>query len=193
MNYCPNCGRRTLKDANYCPVCGAELHSYVHIKREIELQKQEMHEEACVKEADLALFVEKNPNYYLKKWQKENSWNWSAFILAPFWLGYRKMYRVLLVLFGVIIVADAILRMVFGRIPGIPDLVAGFVTALFCGLRGNALYKKHAERQIVTVMENTQNETERVQGIRQIGGTSDSGIFYGLLVLLGYLIFFAYT
>lgn len=37
----------------------------------------------------LAEFVGgKKRDFYLKKWNKDNSWNWAAFFLTFLWLGY---------------------------------------------------------------------------------------------------------
>ncbi|WLV24474.1 DUF2628 domain-containing protein [Aciduricibacillus chroicocephali] len=191
MNYCPNCGRMTIEGANFCPFCGENLSEYAGQLEDMQAGKQVPKQ--APEQAHLLLFLEKNENYYLKNWQKRNSWNWAAFFVAPFWLGYRKMYRNLLLVFGVLIVADAILMMVFGHLPGIPDILAGLATAIFFGWRGNTLYKHHAERQISCILNKTYDERARTEEICEVGGTSDSGIFYGLLVLLGYLIFFAYT
>lgn len=46
---------------------------------------------------DMALFVRQNANKYVYKFQKIKSkkptWNWAAFIFAPYWFFYRKMYK----------------------------------------------------------------------------------------------------
>jgi len=189
MNYCPNCGRQTIEKANFCPFCGEDFREYAEVQNEDRQMKKPIMKEYL----HLSLFLEENQNYYLQKWKRKNSWNWAAFLAAPFWLGYRKMYRNLMLVFGILIVADAILMMVFGHLPGIPDILAGLATAIFFGWRGNTLYKHHAERQITCILNKTSDEQVRKREIREAGGTSDSGIFYGLLTLLGYLIFFAYT
>lgn len=45
------------------------------------------------KEKFEAFVGEKKKDFYLIKWQKDNSWNWAACLLTIFWLGYRKMLK----------------------------------------------------------------------------------------------------
>ena len=45
---------------------------------------------------ELRIFVGKNADYYISKWEEiadtKISWNWAAFLFGLLWFGYRKMY-----------------------------------------------------------------------------------------------------
>jgi hypothetical protein len=66
-------------------------------------------ETSAPSEAEIWAFIGKKADYYLRKWhpalydsRRAQGFNWAAFGLLGLWLPYRKMYRVTLILFGII-------------------------------------------------------------------------------------------
>ncbi|BCD31975.1 hypothetical protein BC30102_5011 [Bacillus cereus] len=90
--------------------------------------------------------------YYDFKWGKVenpaqgNTWNWVAFFFPPFWLAYRKMYKLFIIL--MLLSVPSIFIPPFIDIPDGIFLSIGLVLQLgmmiFTGWQGNRLYYKHA-------------------------------------------------
>ena len=119
-NRCPNCGTDNPEHAEFCSRCGRALHvedwssardghsdprfqntysEYAPFRVMIDplggVPRNEPFEDATAEE--LALCVGGNTAYYLPRFRKLKNgslvqWNWSAFLLAPYWLMYRKQY-----------------------------------------------------------------------------------------------------
>lgn len=94
---------------------------------------------------DVQKLVGENTQYYIPKFQvmkargKTASWNWPAFLVAPYWMIYRKMYG----LGAVILVADIIVSLIDLGVLSLP--VFGGYIAL--GIFGNSIYMRHLERK----------------------------------------------
>src|SRR5690625_5626540 len=64
------------------------------------------------------LFVGKNSDYYKRKWENMNpkrngfSFNVAAFFLTLYWLGYRKMYKLVFFIALLFLAIDAVLYLV---------------------------------------------------------------------------------
>lgn len=132
-------------------------------------------------------FVGEKYDWYATKWQKDLSWNWAAFFLSVCWLGYRKMYKVMFLLFGFFVSLDVIMRIVWPYYPPVIDNIIGGMVALFFGIKGNALYKKRVE-QIVEQIQSIPEE-RRETTVKKEGGTSTAGVFLALGLLVLYMIF----
>lgn len=129
---------------------------------------------------DLVKFVGKNAYYYKMKWAKMKnpassiSWNWPAFFLGPFWLGYRKMYLPIFILVGVYALLDTIdTFMGYGYNSSAFTNIVSFGTWVLLGLFGNALYYRHATKKI----KNRERTFSDGSELRYMGGTSGKGIF----------------
>ncbi len=104
-------------------------------------------------ERQARLFIGDNHKFYQAKWARMDarrtsiSWNWAAFLLFLFWIGYRRMYGV-----GIMLIAiDAIefgLEEAF-RWPALVSGLFNFGFGLAIGLNGNHWYRNHMERKIV--------------------------------------------
>ena len=133
-------------------------------------------------------------DYYLKKWKKSGqTWNWAAFFLSIFWLGYRKMYMYLFIILGLYLLFD--LFVVFSGVNVGEDNTITITVAVICGFLGNYLYLQHANKEIQKVTEQQLGREEDVQAeLQRRGGTSGLGVliaFGGLVVymVLGTLLY----
>lgn len=131
----------------------------------------------------LRAFVGSSANYYLGKWRRfvgheRMGFNWAAFLLAGFWIGYRKMYLLSMIFFAVILVETVAEEVVFVGILGYPETPAGlslFVTlvaALVCGSYGNRWYLSHARHVIADVRTQGLEEQALIEKLSKRGGTS---------------------
>ncbi|PEI72126.1 hypothetical protein CN646_09640 [Bacillus wiedmannii] len=133
--------------------------------------------------------VQKNTAYYDFKWGKVenpaqgNTWNWVAFFFPTFWLAYRKMYNLFIIL--MLLSVPSIL------IPPFIDISDGIFLSIslvfqlgmmiFTGWQGNRLYYKHAVR-ILHKGENTPDH-EKAYYLQLKGGASFAGMI-GLQVIV---------
>ena len=114
-----------------------------------------------------------------------------AFFLGIFWLGYRKMYQPIIIILGIYLAFD-FLEVVTNYHPFASMLVKVVPYArLHClGMYGNALYYRHARKQINKILPYDPDH----QLLSRKGGTSGKGVFaaIGLLAVYGLIIFFYY-
>ena len=126
--------------------------------------------------------------YYSSKWRQGLSWNWAAFFLSFFWLGYRKMYAYILIILGLFLLYDLII--VLSGVDFGVDSTIGITVGVICGFLGNYLYLMHANKEIKRVTEQQHGSEEFMQSELQLrGGTSWLGVLavFGLLILYGVL------
>lgn len=131
---------------------------------------------------ELATFVGSKAGYYLTRWKNGLTggfgFNWAAFFFAGFWLSYRKMYRLTVILFGSLLLLSVVEAVVFELLLGYPetpggiDLFVGIGVGILCGSQGNAWYLRHAKQIIADVRERTPEGPARMQVLKQRGGTS---------------------
>jgi Protein of unknown function (DUF2628). len=111
--FCTQCGQEIPEQARFCGHCGAPV--AVRAAAELAGELAERQSEWPANPADrqepaaapnpiddpdeeVRAFVQRNADYYLRKWSKTPDpgkgigWNWAAFFLPYFWLGYRKQY-----------------------------------------------------------------------------------------------------
>ncbi|MBU9714928.1 DUF2628 domain-containing protein [Evansella tamaricis] len=142
---------------------------------------------------DLEAFVGVNKeDYYLGKWNQsptpgsQQSWNWAAFFLTLFWLGYRKMYLPIIVIIVFWLIVDLI-ALSLGYYSLTLDLITGAVVYITLALYGNALYYRHALKKIEKVnFHRIEDPATRQAMIRSRGGTSWGGVFLALLLAISY-------
>ena len=106
-----------------------------------------------VSEREIRAFVGKNADYYLRKWPppaepygQATGFNWAAFLLSGLWLPYRKMYRMSLLMYGVI-VGEEVLEMIAVAVGwandqslGVIGRIVGLAFSIVCGSFGNSWY-----------------------------------------------------
>jgi hypothetical protein len=152
-------------------------------------------------EQELRAFVGSNANYYLKAWRLAlageggaSGFNVAAFFLSGLWLGYRKMYGVVLILFGIIL-AETVLELAFfegvlkiqGSPPGLTALV-GLIVAIVVGVCGNGWYLSRARRIIGEVRAQGLSEEGHLRALAARGGSS-LGAALGLFFLIMLVVF----
>ncbi|WP_171051761.1 DUF2628 domain-containing protein [Alteribacter natronophilus] len=183
MKQCPACEIPVSKRASFCHSCGERLAgsdentSHVetdHSSHEAPLsppaEPAASHSSATPDEKEeLDAFVGKNQSYYFDRWEQSDDpsrtagWNWAAFFLSVFWLGYRKMYGLMILVMAVNYFLPFFVRselLVFVLLISI---------SIFLGLRGNAIYYRHAKKKI--------GDTHKVTGdiradLARAGGTN---------------------
>ncbi|MEB9975691.1 DUF2628 domain-containing protein [Bacillus cereus] len=139
---------------------------------------------------ELHKVVQKNTAYYDFKWEKAensaqgNTWNWVGFFFPYFWLAYRKMYKLFIIL--TLLSVPSIVVSPFVDIPdGIylsVNLVLHLGVMLFTGWQGNRLYYKHAVRILHKVED--MSDHEKAYYLKSKGGASFVGMI-GLQVIVG--------
>jgi hypothetical protein len=136
-------------------------------------------------EQNLRIFVGDNEEYYERKWNKEYSWNWVAFFFTFFWLGYRKMFKQIIILISLFTLLDVIIYFLDTEDATATSLIFGFIFSLIYGFIGNSLYKKKAEKTIINIKRINYSEDNEEKEIAKKGGTSIAGIFgaIGLIIL----------
>lgn len=126
--------------------------------------------------ADLAAVVGSNTRYYLERFRRiergqSGGWNWAAFLLAPFWLFYRKQYKLGALYLVLRLLSSIVTTVIFAPIQmaqtaeameaALLSLAATpqyWITCLLSltilameillGLRANAFYLQHCENKI---------------------------------------------
>ncbi|MEC0668051.1 DUF2628 domain-containing protein [Priestia flexa] len=129
--------------------------------------------------------VQTNTSYYHTKWSsvtdpaKNNSWNWMAFLFFPFWLAYRKLYKIFLIIALIdipLLVATYIID-----IPFLVELLFYLVIAIVIGINANRWYYKHAFKLVQSAMDLP--EEKQILYLKDKGGTH-MGSLIGLNALV---------
>ena len=152
-------------------------------------------------EKSLRAFVGAKADYYLKKWAPllrgatgSAGYNWAAFFLSGLWLPYRKMYKLTVVLGGVVLLESIAEEVVFVGVlrqqesPAALDRIVTLVIACICGACGNSWYLAHARKIIAEVESEGPDRETRFQMIAKRGGTSFASSL-GFLILMLLLMF----
>lgn len=195
--FCTNCGKQQPAQARFCSGCGNQLVT--------ELQTDELaqtveniesgQENDPTFEEDLMLFVDQNSNYYKRKWEnmdpKKNgfSFNAGAFFLTFFWLGYRKMYKLVFFISLGFLAIDAILYVVgyqyqLDSFIDPVDRAIGTATSALLGFYGNMLYKKHAEKKVLEIRDTISNPIDRETKLKKQGGRAFRGVLISALIFV---------
>lgn len=131
-----------------------------------------------LEEEEIINFVGNGANYYLDKWMnaenpgQKSGWNWAAFFLGMYWLGYRKMYSVVACILCVNVLVDiaellANIKLSIGAtiaIMGIMDI------------SGNAFYYNTMKAKIKKIKNSGESDEEKADLIKKAGGTSWLGV-----------------
>lgn len=126
---CPRCGEELAADTLVCPECGRQLgqdpaagqydFNADYFMRGITADPNADLGGVTVREA--AMFTQYHAGAYVRKFrtlQEKNNkigWNWAAFLFAPYWFFYRKIYRIGLLFMGVMLVLTVFMAMPFAR------------------------------------------------------------------------------
>ena len=138
-----------------------------------------------VPDETLARYVGAKQEYYLPKFRqlqaqgKNTSWNWPAFLFAPLWLFYRKMYG-----YGGAIMAAAL---VINLMDSAFMSFLAFAGYVVFGIFANSIYKHHLEKRIAQAA--SVPEAFREQYIAKNSGVSTGA---AILAGVGYYILTAF-
>jgi hypothetical protein len=177
MPFCPHCGKAIDPENVFCPHCG----------NKIALPAFDPSNETIFEE-EFKIFIGKNADRYLHKFQKflgggTNSfavtWNWSAFFLGSIWMLYRKMYLWALVAFFITFTP-----------------VAFPLTMIGWGIVGNYLYYLHTRKKVLEY-KSSQSPIPTAFSLADLGGVNRwvwfAGFVFCLFLLaigiLGFLFF----
>lgn len=144
---------------------------------------------------ELRLFVGKKADYYLKQFeniqdkQPVAKMNLPALFISIFWLFYRKMYLIGILLFLAVVVETTISNFIFINLLGYassPKMYNGMKTFLYpaiCAALANRWYLFHAKKKIEKIKQSILSEDSKPAAIKKEGGTSIvSGIFAPILL-----------
>src|SRR5262245_55809227 len=145
-------------------------------------------------EQELRAFVGPDAGYYLRAWQPALSgqggpgrFNVAAFFFSGLWLGYRKMYAVLFLLFGVLLAEKVLEEVLFvGASKGEAQiglrLFFVLIVAIVVAVCGNGWYLSHARRVIAEVRSRGLSQDAHLKALAERGGTN-LGASLGLVFL----------
>jgi hypothetical protein len=141
--------------------------------------------EGEITEQEIHAFVGRNSNSYFRSWQpalsgmgRPNKFKAAAFWLSVFWVGYRKLYKVAAVLFGILLVEIALEIVIFEGVlnmqepPAGLNGIIGLSVAIICGNWGNSWYLSHTKQIIEEVRMKRLDEKEHLSELARRGGTS---------------------
>ena len=146
------------------------------------------------KQSTWETFIGKNTDFYFHQWgfrdgivTKETSWNWAAFFLGIFWLGYRKMYHYIFMFLGIFLAMEIFLLLlnVNDAFLQAMNRAVGIGIAVTLGLFGNYFYYLHARRKIQQLQMTKQLNKHT---LTKAGGTSGAGV---LIAASGLIVFFS--
>lgn len=188
--YCPKCGSSHDPTDLFCKHCGQNFEipynnaeaknsytntSYASAKYPNAQTSQS--EENCDEERAL---VGTNYEYYRLKFveirssNKRTSWNWAAFLFAPYWCIYRRMYGI-----GAALLGGAFILSFLG-IAGSVLMLAGYIVF---GFYANYLYLQQIDRKAVFVRG--MDEYLRPAYFQKSSGTNTLAV---VLAVIGYSI-----
>jgi hypothetical protein len=138
------------------------------------------------REENLATFVGKNEEYYLRKWElfehsnEKISWNWAAFFFSSYWMMYRKMYIPAVAVF----VGSRLVKYLIALAGGKSYRLITLIVSVALGMLGNWIYYTYANRKIDDVADAADTEDPMIIGrtLREMGGVSWLW-FFGLVIV----------
>lgn len=195
--FCTYCGEQQSTQARFCSECGNQLVTDLQTDGFAPTVENiaSYQENDPTYEDELMLFVDQNNDYYKRKWEKADSkkngfsFNAGAFFLSLFWLGYRKMYKLVFFISLAFLAIDAILYMVgyqyqLDSFIDPVDRAIGTATSALLGFYGNMLYKKHAEKKVLEIRDTTSNFSNRETKLKKQGGRAFSGVLISALIFI---------
>ncbi|WP_172370116.1 DUF2628 domain-containing protein [Sporosarcina jiandibaonis] len=193
--YCPGCGKISNESDQVCGNCGEELtnaESPELLNSSEELKQNQDQDQVSENDQDdklLKAFVgERKQSYYFGKWQQDNRKpiNWAALFATFFWLGYRKMYKVITTILLIFLAIDVLLLLT-GANGDFINRYIGLGVAVALGIGGNGMYKNHAQKEIEK-LKAEYSDVHLLEKVKKRGGTSWNGVWLALLLFIGYVI-----
>lgn len=194
--FCTNCGKQQDTQAHFCSECGHQLETEQtnEIASTVENIESSQENDSTFAE-DLMLFVDQKSDYYKNKWEKMElkkngfSFNAGAFFFTFFWLGYRKMYKLVFFISLAFLASDAFLYVVgyqyqLDSFIDPVDRAIGTATSALLGFYGNMLYKKHAKKKVLEIRDTTSHSSDRKIKLKKQGGRAFSGVLISALIFI---------
>ena len=136
-------------------------------------------------DADIQMLIGVKSEYYIPKFQemraqnKKNTWNWPAFLIAPYWMLYRKMYA-----YGAAVLGISFVLSLLGTTIGSLLSLCGYIAL---GIFGNYIYMNFLEKKATQVK--AMNEPYKTQFVMQNSGVNSTAailtaVGYALLVII---------
>lgn len=183
--YCAHCGTQNASTSLFCCKCGSRLQHFSQRSSEADFapagvapqdppdfaqayrQSYRSQHTSQDMDSEYAAYIGVKSEYYvpvfnkLKIQNKKNAWNWCAYLFAPYWFIYRKMYA-----YGVATFAAAFALSFLGQI----GFIASFGGKIAIGILGNHAYMRQIEKN----MQNGRDLTEpyKSQHISKTGGVN---------------------
>lgn len=172
--FCSKCGKQVQEGSKFCLYCGEALAEDINNEQPLSFQ-------ASILPEEMRLYIGKNSDYYMQKFNVlsssggKASWNWAAFLLTIPWCIYRKMYRE-----GVILAA---ISLFCGMIPVI-NMISTITICVVCGVLGNSFYLNHIyklDEQASAV--GLSNELRSYYALTRGGTSIESGVLFSMFTL----------
>lgn len=195
--FCPKCSNETPDSAVYCPTCGVNMidifkkdhHNHNELKESVKESNDRRDVEKNYAEHNndrWRYFVDTRYHYYEAKWSQSTQpeikagWNWASFFVGLFWLGYRKLYKEVLIVIGLFFLFD-----LFRAVTGLAALntLLTFAVYIYLGFKGNALYYRHVKQKLSELEREDLTPLE----YRRFGGVSGLGILIVVILFLSYV------
>ena len=103
-------------------------------------------------------------------------WSWPAALCFLPWALYRKMW----VFGGSMTIAGILIALLFPPVA----TVTGLAVAIMTGALSNRVYLKLATRKLAKLKAISESEDELLALIHRVGGVSEAGAWYGVIVLV---------
>lgn len=142
---CPKCGARNIEGSTFCRKCGnglrqteSSLSPGPNLSAYYAAIGMGRRSYRRSEGTDLGLLIGQNSGYYVPKFEamtqrgKKISWNWSAFLITPYWMIYRKMYG-----YGAAVLGGLFLLSLFG---GWLIYLLRMAVYIVIGILGNYIY-----------------------------------------------------
>lgn len=132
-------------------------------------------------DADIQMLIGVKSEYYIPKFQemrvqnKKNTWNWPAFLIAPYWMIYRKMYA-----YGAAVLGISFVLSLLGTTIGSLLSLCGYIAL---GIFGNYIYMNFLEKKATQVK--AMNEPYKTQFVMQNSGVNSTA---AILTAVGYVL-----
>lgn len=184
FQYCVKCGTRNRIENAFCFRCGNALtntnNSVSSKDSQYSISNAVQNSVLNPQDSDLHLLIGTNTDYYLKRIDTINSkkanWNWAAFLLAPFWMIYRKMY-----IYGAAVLGGMLLLSFIRNWVGYILLLGIYIVL---GLFGNFIYLFYITKK--AAQAKSQPAQTKSLFIAKYGGTNMTA---AILSGVGYTIF----
>lgn len=199
--YCRYCGNLLDEEDAFCPKCGKPISKDMVIPSgvtQIDYKEQILCDDDLLESEFEELFVGKNNDYYINKWNKlksknsKISWNWAAFFLGPFWFGYRKMYIPVVFIAVIYFLVDFsfyLIQYQFSEETYLFDPIQNlllFPLTILLSLFGNYYYIKHTNKNIDKLKLQPYNLEQKRTWLKRKGGTSWLGVAITLVIIFLY-------